>query len=567
MGTGATNTLGRISSSIFQQGAAELSFEACNDIPFGGVLLALPALLATGLLCHISKFFEIPAGYYGIESIFLLLAFMALARIKSIERLRYCPPGEWGKLLGLDRIPEVQTLRKKIGTLVSAQSILWSGQLCSDWMSEISDPVATFLIDGHVRVYHGSQTKLPRHHVSRQKLCLRATTDYWVNAMDGNPFLVITKEVDPGLLQVLETEIVPILEKEAPFQNTLADLMNGNSMKPRFTIIFDREGYSPDFFLRMQKKHIACQTYHKYPGDDWPESEFTMCLVKLANGEEVQMNLAERGTFLGKTLWVREIRRLSKGGHQTAIITTDFCSEAAKIASCMFARWSQENFFKYMRVNYGLDNLIDHKTEDVPDTTKVVNPRYRDYSNKIKVKAAILGRRKAAFGALNLVDEISDKSVSEFENKKSQLKEEIEGIISELAKLKQEKKEIDSHITISELPEEERFKRLSVHSKHFIDTIKMIAYRSESAMANVLREKMSRTKEARSLLQAIYTREADIFPDYEKEMLFVSFHHLANKSEDEAIQHLCNELNLTETKFPGTNLQISYKLGTSQNPR
>ena len=47
----------------------------------------------------------------------MLMAFMALARLKSVESLRYCAPGEWGKLLGLDQVPEVRTLRNKIRLL------------------------------------------------------------------------------------------------------------------------------------------------------------------------------------------------------------------------------------------------------------------------------------------------------------------------------------------------------------------------------------------------------------------------------------------------------------------
>ena len=132
------------------------------------------------------------ACLYGLDSIFLLLAFMALARVKTIESLRYCPTGEWGKLLGLDRIPEVRTIRKKLAHLTSGSKVAeWSSQLCSDWMADLKGALASFYIDGHVRVYHGEQTDLPRHFVARQKLCLRATTDYWVNARDAKPFLVI----------------------------------------------------------------------------------------------------------------------------------------------------------------------------------------------------------------------------------------------------------------------------------------------------------------------------------------------------------------------------------------
>src|SRR5664279_577300 len=84
------------------------------DVTGGGVLLALPALLAVGLLRHTDRHFELPNGYYSLYSIFLLLGFLALARIRSLEQLRYEAPGEWGKLLGLDRVPEVRTLREKI---------------------------------------------------------------------------------------------------------------------------------------------------------------------------------------------------------------------------------------------------------------------------------------------------------------------------------------------------------------------------------------------------------------------------------------------------------------------
>jgi hypothetical protein len=71
-------------------------------------------------------------------------------------------------------------------------------------MERDPDNAAILYIDGNVRVYSGEQTNLPKHYVARQKLCLRATVDYWVNAMDGQPFFLINKEIDPGLLKVLE---------------------------------------------------------------------------------------------------------------------------------------------------------------------------------------------------------------------------------------------------------------------------------------------------------------------------------------------------------------------------
>ncbi len=115
-------------------------------------------------------------------------------------------------MLGLDRVPEVRTLRGKIAHLArQGNAREWSAALCQRWMSAAPEQVGAFYIDGHVRVYNGHQTGLPRHYVARQKLCLRATTDYWVNACDGQPFFVVDQAVDPGLIQVIEGEILPSL--------------------------------------------------------------------------------------------------------------------------------------------------------------------------------------------------------------------------------------------------------------------------------------------------------------------------------------------------------------------
>jgi prepilin-type processing-associated H-X9-DG protein len=562
MGMGASNVLDRVAASVGELTAVAPVFQAASDVPNGGVLLALPALLAVGLLHQAHRYFQLPKGYYGLESLLVMLAFLALARLPSLEQLRYCAPGEWGKLLGLDRIPEVRTVRQKLALLADQhQAHAWSAELCAQWMGEAPEQAAVLYVDGHVRVYHGSQTPLPRHYVARQKLCLRATTDYWVNALDGQPFLVLNQAVDPGLLQVLEHELVPRLEKEIAHQPT-AEQLEADARLHRFTLVFDREGYSPAFLQTLKDKRIACLTYHKYPGADWSPEEFSPCQVQLASGACVQMQLAERGTFLGGKVWVREIRKRTDSGHQTAVLSTDYRSEPGPVAAAMFARWSQENFFKYMRQHYGLDRLVDYATEEIPDTTQVVNPDYRRLDGQVRRKRAHLTRTLAAFSAMTLKGEIEPKKVAAFEQNKAQLQEQIEGLTQELDELKIQRKAVEHHIPLAELPEEQRFQQLSTHSKHLIDTIKMVAYRAETAMAQMARETMRRDDDARSLLRSLYRTEADLLPDDHAGTLTVRVHHQANRCADEVIRHLCHELNQTETIFPGTTLRLVYELVT-----
>ncbi len=383
--------------------------------------------------------------------------------------------------------------------------------------------------------------------------------------MDGQPFFVVSQAVDPGLLQVLEQQIIPRLEGDVP-QLPTAEELAADPLRHRFTVVFDREGYSPAFIAKMKHQRIACLTYHKHPGEDWPKEAFVFAETRLPWGEAVTMKLAERGTFLGGQVWVREIRKLTESGHQTAILTTDYRSQTAFLAGALFARWSQENFFRYMRQHYSLDSLVDYRTEVIPETTKVVNPAYRTLDGQVRKKVGTLGRKLAEFGATNLEGEIDPHHMHAFERRKAELHEHITQLQEEVAALKGERKATKRHIPFNELPEEDRFERLSMQSKHFIDTIKMIAYRAETAMALTLREKMARYDDARSLLRALYSTEADLLPNPQEKTLTVRLHPLANDSSDAVVRYLCAEINMTETLFPGTDLRLIYELVSSQNP-
>ncbi len=188
MGDATMHSLERVAAAMGALESAPVQFESAQDVCHSGVLLALPALLATGLLHFTQQFYALPKGFYGIDSIFLLLALMALARIPSIEQLRYAAPGGVGQS-ARDRVPEVKTLRTKLELLCreAGRAVRWHTALAREWMARQSSSELAFYADGHVRVYHGDLTPLPRHYVARERLCMRATTDYWIHAMDGQP--------------------------------------------------------------------------------------------------------------------------------------------------------------------------------------------------------------------------------------------------------------------------------------------------------------------------------------------------------------------------------------------
>jgi hypothetical protein len=461
-------------------------------------------------------------------------------------------------------------LREKLKLLCAEQgrAARWNAALAKEWIGqreiEQSSGLA-FYIDGHVRVYHGELTKLPRHYVPRERFYLRATVDYWVNALDGKPFCYFNQAVDHGLVQALRGDVLSWLEANVTLSAEHQRRMAEDPRAPRFTVIVDREGYSPDLFLDWQKERIAALTYHRYPdGEDWRAEEFQEQTVKLVNGETVRMKLAERGTHVGKRpgLWVREVRKLAADGHQVSIVSTNFTGDAASQAVALMARWSQENFFKYMREHFGLDALVQYGTEEIPAAFTVLNPAWRVLDGEVRKKQAERKSLQKLQRNVGLTQPLSEAAVRSYEQHQGQVQECIEQLQPELEQLKKRRRQTPRQISVQDLPEPDRFTRLRTERKYFLDTLKMIAYRAETSMASTIRETLKRTDDARALLRQIYDTEVDLVPDLAAKTLTVRLHHLTQAAHDAAVRYLCEELTATETIFPGTDLRLVYKLGS-----
>ena len=434
-------------------------------------------------------------------------------------------------------------------------------------MDEQPELAGSLYVDVHVRLYHGGKTELPRRYVSRQRLCLRGTTDYWVNDALGQPFFSIERPIDHGMLEAIENDVVPRLLRDVPNQPA-SEQLEADRYRSRFLLIFDREGYSPAFFRRMWEEHrIACVTYHKFPKHDWPTWEFSEVTGTMPNGETVTMKLAERGSLIGArdSMWMREVRRLTASGHQTSLISTAYNREGLQDALALFSRWCQENFFRYMMEHFAIDALSEYRTERIPETNRpVVNPAWRELDRQSRSVKAKLTQRRARFAALTLHPEADETKVAKWEQQKADLREEIEQREHDMDSLKEQMISTPKHLAWEEFPEDARFERLAPSRKRLTDTVKLVAYRAETAMSGLLRESLRRADDSRSLLRDLFRSDADITPDSASRELAVRIHTLANPRSNRAIQHLLDLLNATESTFPGTDFRIKYSLGEPQ---
>lgn len=424
-------------------------------------------------------------------------------------------------------------------------------------------------IDGHVDLYYGSQTQMPRRFVSRMRLCLSGSTDYWIKDKLGQPFFVVYKTLNEGMIKVIKDEVIPRLDREVPDQPSAAELKTKPQLH-RYMLVFDREGYSVDFFNYLSEKKIAFCTYRKNVKDDWPEEEFTEYKV-MDDNEEERLLLAERETTLigqkekgvqRKTVTVRKIRKKSDSGHQTAIITTNYELTILKMALLMFARWCQENFFKYIVESFGIDSITSYLKNKLPDTCMIVNPEYKALDQEHKKTTKLLSDYKVKYAETVFIDDkdFSEKQKTKLLNKKSEIKQNIEIIEKKREDIIEKKKTVDKKISLGNLAENQKFDTSLNERKFFLDTIKIIAYRAETTLNNIIKKQMSNPEQARALIRKLYSADADIEVDKINNILYVKIHRTNYWSDYKVLDDLCQQLNYTQTVFPTSKLMLLFSV-------
>ncbi|MFO8054183.1 MAG: hypothetical protein R6U19_03355 [Bacteroidales bacterium] len=542
---------------------ANIFFEKCESLEYGGVLFLLPFLLANGLLSYKQYYSERFSGYYDFNSVLITVAFMYLCRIKNAEKLKHYSPGEMGKLVGLDRVPEARCLRNVIKELsVQQKANEWNAYLSENWINQ--EETNVYYIDGHVQVYHGYLANLGKKHISRQKLCLPGMAEFWVNNADGLPYFYVTGEVNEKLQEVITTQLAPRL-LELTHDKINHEELARDEFLPKFSLVFDREAYSPAFFKHLWESHrIAVITYRKNVKDKWPENEFTD--YQINTEMESTMKLCEKEVELNGVK-MREVRKLTPSGHQTSVITTNYKLSTALIALYMFSRWTQENFFRYMRLEYDIDRIMQYGVDQLDKKLMVVNREYTKLTQKLKKLREKKARRQAKLYALK-TENINGRLEQTGKNMEKQLcvKKEIELFEIEEQEIISQRKRHPYKISIGELPENVRYNKLKTESKHLQNIIKIICYRAETALANLLASHYKKSSDQiRALVKSIIFAKADLSPDYQTNTLTVRLNSLATPRDNMAITKICQTLNDCQTIFPGTNLKLLFKTATSNS--
>jgi hypothetical protein len=513
-------------------------------VPRAGVLLALPAIRQSGVV-EIARdvYGAIGPAFYGLRTTIVALVFLALLRIKRPEALKEHAPSDLGRLLGLDRAPEVKTLRRKLARLAGLGRATELGrQLAERRVQRVGDAMGFLYIDGHVRAYHGKR-ELPKTHVARMRIAMPATTDYWVNDAGGEPLFVVTAEANAGLVKML------------PALCTDIRALVGDR---RVTIVFDRGGWSPRLFQTLIADGFDILTYRKGTTRKRLRWEFREHRAVL-DGRQVVYQLADHSIrLLDGTLELRQVVRLSDDGrHQTQVITSRRDLPAIEVAYRMFERWRQENFFKYLRDEYALDALVDYQVEPADPHRDVPNPVRAALDAKLRAARTQIISLSARYGIEAITNrESRRRTMRGFKIATASLARPVRDALRRYAALEARRAKTPRRIPVGELVDGDVIK-LAAERKHLTDVIKMVAYQAETELVHRITQHYRRADdEARTLVQSMLANSGDIAVTATE--LRVTFAALSSPHRTAALAALCAELDALAPRFPGTRLRVRY---------
>jgi transposase len=516
-----------------------------------GLALYYPALAAVGLVDVARSLFRLPRSErFGVRATVITLFFMTLLSRTTIEAAKHLRRVEFGAMVGTGRAPCVKTLRRKLAELVSQKMAGELGvRLARRWVEGGMVATAYLYVDGHMKAYTGKR-KLQEVWNSQRRMPLPGVESYFVGDAQGRPVLFLTEEISTNLAKAMPRIVEAIREVLG---------------ERRFTVIFDRGGYDGKLFAWLTEQKISFITYQR-GNPKLPESAFRRHETRF-EGRRVRFMIATDEVKVGKTgPWRRVVVR-TKDGHQTPILT-NLGPEigSARIACLMFARWRQENLFKYMGAHHGLDQLISYGADPADAEVLVVNPERKRVDRLIAEKRKQLAALRAELGDALLDEPKAGRSAHGLKIAQAGAVRQLRALQADIDSLVAARKALPANVPLADAGQRRDVMRHE--HKAIVDRIKISAYNAEEWLLERLVAHYRNPHDVRDLLRSFaeLSGTIDTTLEWDDEIgdyptgVTVTLDPPDTPAHRRALRGLIEDLNNIGATFPGTDLPVAYQV-------
>jgi len=539
-------------------------FAPGQNLPWVGAFLGLALLGKDPLLPVAGRVFgSLGGAFYGLRTVLVTLVIMALLRIKKPEHLRQHHAAGLGRVLGLDRVPEVKTLRRKLPALSQPlQGARFLEALARERAAGYQQPVRVIYVDGHVEVYTGHYP-IGQVYAASQSRVVKGTTRTWVNLPGAKPLFCVSGEFNEGLVAALPKVMAQVQ----------AALGTGPVMA-----IFDRGGFCGRLFEQQIAAGHSLVTYRKGKTKDWPLEKFAKKETRIGSRtyayapaeaevdipvqEEVAPATGQKGApaqgKTDRTVRMREIRVIREDGRQTSVLVGNSKAPAVELCGLLFGRWgAQENVFKYLLAEYDLNGTVDYGDEPLSLTITHPNPA----SGKgQKVLAGWVRKRNRHLAKLGIKLTAEPWDGAALARRLARWKKrpqaaQVQAAQAQIEKLRAKLAQLPKRV----LAGESGLRRLKSEMKLLTIALKLTAYELETQLLERIRPHYpNHAKEGRKLIAAALRSPGSIrLPPGQ---ILVKLAPQSSPNRTRAVAKLCESLNQLNPLFPGTQLRIVFEI-------
>lgn len=566
-------TTERVAASTGNLDQASPVFTASARIPYAGLLLALPALEATALMqCVHQTYGTLKPGFYGLNTMILETVLRTLAGEPRAEGATRLDPAGFGRILGMDRAPEVKTIRRKHhelaaqGKATDLLTALGRHHMASTLPTSEDKLGLLLYVDGHVRSYQGKK-RTGKQYSTRLKFPVPATMESWVADAEGSPvFMVLAKP---------STSLVGELRRLTP---KLRDMIGDQR---RVLIGFDREGWSPQLFHDLSRAGFDPLTWRKGATEEVSADLFsnveyvdqfgakyeygkvadtTVTLAYGPAGQETCFQMRQISRIVAAGKQVREATGVQD--RQIHILTTNTALPAAEIVFRMSARWRHENYFRYARQHFALDAHDSYQA--VPDDVRrqVPNPLKEKAKQKRDALAAKVRSLAAAADFQELVMASPEPgTVVTITNKMlNELNAPVLAAEKQLAQASKEYQAVLAKLPLGEVNPGQQV--LESELKQVLHAFRMAAYNVMMMLATQVRTQTglkAASNEAHVFVRQALKLSGDLDPR-EDGVLEVVLDPLPTRRATVALGELCELLSGARSVYPGTDRVLRYRV-------
>ncbi len=460
--------------------------------------------------------------------------------VGSVEATKHLVRDQIGPLAGLDRLPELRTLRPRLGELAeTCDPLRLQADLAAAMIAAEAPLLGLYFVDDHFVPYEGAKP-VGKGYNTKRRHAQKGLADTQVTDYHGRAVCFVSGPPS-GLTKTLPAALAELRKITGP-----AKIMLG----------FDRGGAYAQVFAHCRDHDVDWITYRR-GGLAATTAEPRRYWRVDAGGHAEAVTLADEMVTINDYGPARQLTLFEHDQPVLQVLTSDLAAPAAALLAWLRCRWRIENVFKYLTAHHGIDWLCHYGADISPDTALIDNPARKQARTAVTHAQTTLTDAQRALTQLLR----SHAPATEINTAIPAAQTAIDNAEAALTKATDTLKTIPAKIPTNQHDPNAKRAILRTQRRSLQMVLRLLAFNAEQWLAGQLNTYLTDNDEYRATLRHLLHLGGQI--TYTTKTITVALDTPATPKITRALRLLLDELNTTPPRIPGDHRPITYKIKTA----